>query len=241
MDISRPADLCEALRQAILLGEYPFGSRLKIDEIARRFGVSHMPVRKALLQLEGEQLVTATPNRGASVRAIDVEFVGNTYDVVIPLEALLTRRAAERMTPPVLARLTAMEAAFEDAGAGGDHVTITVANASFHQIINEHARNPEAARIVNRSQELLHAFRRAYGFDPQRLPGMIADHRSLLRAFADRDADGAGAIAAGHAAKARSDLIATIRVAEATPSRSPMQRPAHCIPAIARRRGPAAK
>ena len=216
MDISRPTDLCETLRRAILLGDYPFGSRLKIDEIARRFGVSHMPVRKALLQLEGEQLVTTTPHRGASVRSIDVEFVGNTYDIVIPLEALLTRRAAERMTPPVLERLTSAQAAFEDAASRHDDDAVIVINSGFHQIISEHAHNPEASRIVNRSQELLRAFRRAYGFDVTRVPGMVADHRSLLRAFADRDADGAAAIAAGHAAKARSDIIATIRAAAAT-------------------------
>ena len=207
----RPAELCEALRQAILLGEYPFGSRLKIDEIARRFGVSHMPVRKVLLQLEGEQLVTTTPNRGASVRAVDVDFAGNTYDIVIPLEALLTRRAAERMTPAILERLAAAEATLEAAAAAHDHDQVIATNVRFHQIINEHARNPEAARIVNRSQELLRAFRRTYGFDAMRVPGMIADHRSLLRAFSDRDADGAAAVAAGHAAKARGDLLATIR------------------------------
>ncbi len=211
MQLSRPADLCEALRQAILLGEYPFGSRLKIDDIARRFGVSHMPVRTALLQLEGEQLVTTSRHRGASVRAIDVEFAGNTYDIVIPLEALLTRRATEHMTRPALERLTAIEAGFEAAAARHDYAEVTAANEHFHQVINLQARNPEAARIVNRSQELLRAFRRAFGFDAARMPGMIADHRSLLRAFADRDADSAAAIAAGHAAKARSDLLATIR------------------------------
>jgi DNA-binding GntR family transcriptional regulator len=213
MDAFRPPDLCETLRHAILQGDYKFGTRLKIDEIARRFGVSHMPVRKALLQLEGEQLVTTSRNRGASVRAIDVEFVGNTYDIVIPLEALLTRRAAERMTPLVLERLTTKEAELEEAAARLDGAAVVAANVGFHAIISEHARNREAARIVDRSQELLRAIRRAFGFDPARLPGMIADHRSLLRAFADRDADGAAAVAAGHAAKARSDLIATIRAA----------------------------
>src|ERR1700760_1140384 len=115
MDSYRPTDLYEALRQAILEGDYKFGTRLKIDEIARRYGVSHMPVRQALPQLEGEQLVTTPRNRGASVRAIDAEFVGNTYDVVIPLEALLTRRATERMTPQALERLVAKEAELEAA------------------------------------------------------------------------------------------------------------------------------
>ena len=47
MEAGQDADLYLALRHAILRGDYAFGSRLKIDEIARRFGVSHMPVRKA--------------------------------------------------------------------------------------------------------------------------------------------------------------------------------------------------
>lgn len=214
----RPADLCEALRQAILSGEYKFGGRLKIDEVARRFGVSHMPVRQALLQLEGEQLVTTSPNRGATVRAIDVAFAGNAYDIVIPLEALLSRRAAERMAPPALDRLAAIEAAFEAAAARHDYPEALAANRRFHQAINDQASNPEAARIVNRSQELLRAFRHTFPFDAVRIPGMIADHRSLLRAFADRDPDSAAAIAAGHAAKARSDLLATISAAQGHPA-----------------------
>lgn len=204
-------NLSDALRRAILYGDYPFGSRLKIDEIARRYGVSHMPVRKALVQLQSERLVTAEPNRGASVRRIDVEFVGNTYDVVIPLEALLTRRAAARMTPAVLCRLTRIEEQLEAAAAAQENDEAVRLNACFHALINTRGANPEAEAIVNRSQELLRAFRGAYGYDPARLPGVIADHRSLLRAFADRDVEGAAAVAAGHAAKARSDLIATIR------------------------------
>src|SRR5450756_2020461 len=141
MDSYRPTDLCEVLRKAILQGDYKFGSRLKIDEIARRYGVSHMPVRQALLQLEGQQLVTTSRNRGASVRAIDVEFVGNTYDIVIPLEALLTRRAAERMTPQVLGRLTAKEAELEQAAARLDGAAVVATNTDFHTIISEHACN----------------------------------------------------------------------------------------------------
>ena len=212
MRVTRSAtDLSGMLRQAILYGDYPFGSRLKIDEIARRYGVSHMPVRKALLQLQGERLVTAEPNRGASVRRIDVEFVGNTYDVVIPLEALLTRRAAARMTPGVLRRLACVEEQLEAAAASLDQAEVVRMNARFHALINTRGANPEAEAIVNRSQELLRAFRRAYGYDAARLPGVIADHRSLLRAFSDEDAEGAAAVAAGHAAKARSDLIAAIR------------------------------
>jgi DNA-binding GntR family transcriptional regulator len=170
-----------------------------------------MPVRRALLQLEGERLVTTSPNRGASVRTADIESVGHTFDIVIVIEALLARRAVEHMTAEALGRLSQAEDAFERAVADLDEHAVVETNITFHQIISEQAGNREAAEIVDRNLKLLRAFRRAFGFDASRLPGVVADHRSLIRAFAERDAEGAAAIAAGHAAKARSDLIAAIR------------------------------
>ena len=130
MDLD-PSDLYHRLRQAILGGDYAFGSRLKIDEIARRYGTSHMPVRKALLQLEGDRLVITERNRGASVRAIDRASVRNVYDVVIPLESVLTRRAAENMTPATQADLAAIEQRFEDAAAAGDANAVADLNRRF--------------------------------------------------------------------------------------------------------------
>ncbi len=208
---THPTELCGALRQAILRGDYPFGMRLKIDELARRFGVSHMPVRRALLQLEGERLVTTSPNRGASVRTADIESVGHTFDIVIVIEALLARRAVENMTADALERLSKVEDELERAVDRLDQDAVVESNVTFHQVISKQAGNREAAEIVDRNLKLLRAYRRAFGFDVSRLPGVVADHRSLIRAFAERDADGAAAIAAAHAAKARSDLIAAIR------------------------------
>ena len=209
------SDLYRRLRQDILGGRYAFGSRLKIDEIARRYGTSHMPVRKALLQLIGDRLVTAEPNRGASVRAIDADSVANIYDVVIALEAVLTRRAAQRMTQATRARLASVEASFESAADARDPAAVADLNRQFHELINEQAANPDASHIVNRYQEMLRAFRRAYGFDPARLPGVVADHRALLGCFEAGDADRAAAIAAGHAAKACNDLMRAIAAAAA--------------------------
>jgi len=207
----RDADLYLALRQAILRGDYAFGSRLKIDEIARRFGVSHMPVRKALTQLSGDRLVTLSRNRGASVRCVDLQTVGNIYDIVIPLESLLARRTAERADDALVASLTRVETDFEDAAGRLDHEAVESLNQLFHEIIGRHSGNPDAADIVDRNQEMLRAIRRSYGFDAARLPGVISDHRALISALRERDAESAAAIGAGHAAKARSDLIATIR------------------------------
>jgi DNA-binding GntR family transcriptional regulator len=216
VDEERETDLYVTLRHAILRGEYAFGSRLKIDEIAQRFGVGHMPVRKALTQLSGDRLVTIARNRGASVRSVDLQTASNIYDVVIPLESLLARRAAERASVAMLDALAQTEEAFEAAAQQLDHNAVEPLNQKFHEIISKHSGNPDAAEIVNRNQEVLRAFRRAYGFNASRLPGTMADHRALISAFRERDIEGAAAIAAAHAAKARNDLIVTIRGSTAT-------------------------
>ena len=107
--------------------------------------------------------------------------------------------------------LTQVQAEFEAAAARLDHGAVASINQQLHEIIGQHSGNPDAAEIVNRNQEMLRAIRRMYGLDGTRLPGVISDHRALISAFRERDAESAAAIGAGHAAKARSDLIATIR------------------------------
>ena len=54
-------------------------------------------------------LVVQAPNRGARVRAVDVDFVRNIFDLRIAIEAMLARRAAERMEPPTIVMLEAAE------------------------------------------------------------------------------------------------------------------------------------
>ena len=130
---------------------------------------------------------------------------------MIPLESLLARRAAERADDGMVDALQRVEAEFEEAAGRLDHSAVVSVNQRFHEIIGQQSGNPDAAEIVNRNQEMLRAIRRMYGFDETRLPGVISDHRALISAFRQQDAESAAAIGAGHAAKARSDLISTIR------------------------------
>jgi DNA-binding GntR family transcriptional regulator len=210
----RPGMVYDRLRQDILEGALGFGARLKIDDIARRYGVSHMPVREALQRLQGEHLVVNVPNRGASVRAIDLKFVEDNYDIIMQIESLLARRAAERGGARLASSLEAAQRRMEDAAQAGDVAAAAVANGAFHDVINVAADNAQASEIAQRHLDLVNAFWRALGgYDPQRLPGVLADHRSLIRAIVDGNADVAAAIGLAHAAKARIDLIARMREA----------------------------
>ena len=63
-----PAGVYSKIREDIIEGNIPADSRLKIRDLAARYGVSTNPVREALQQLRGEGFVIITPNRGARVR-----------------------------------------------------------------------------------------------------------------------------------------------------------------------------
>jgi len=81
LPMARVPDIQQRIRDDILAGELAFGTRITTAELAQRYGVSQMPIREALRELRGEGLVTMEPNRGARVRAIDPDFVGNIFDI----------------------------------------------------------------------------------------------------------------------------------------------------------------
>jgi DNA-binding GntR family transcriptional regulator len=92
------------LRQGILSGALGGGRPLRQDEIAREFGVSRIPVREALRQLEGEGLVTFYPHRGATVSELSYEEATEIGEIRASSETLALKRALPNMTEEDLRR-----------------------------------------------------------------------------------------------------------------------------------------
>ena len=200
--------ICDRIRDDIVSGAVPLGSRLTLEWLSTRYRSGQMPVREALRQLQGEGLVVQTPNRGARVRGVDVDFVRNIFDIRIAIEAMLTRRAAERIKPKQIAALENVQVEFEACIAARDFMGALVANRTFHRIINGAADNPEASALLDRHWRLIAALWNVYGYGEERASGVISDHHQLIRAFATHDADVAACLAMAHAAKAKQDLLA---------------------------------
>lgn len=87
-----------SLRTDIMQGKLASEEPLRQDEIAARFGVSKIPVREALIQLEGEGLVTFYPNRGAVVSRLSPAEVDEIFVMRVALETTALRRAIPRLT-----------------------------------------------------------------------------------------------------------------------------------------------
>jgi len=213
----RPApDIQQRMRNDIVSGELAFGARLTIEDLALRYGVSHMPVREALRVLHGEGLVVIEPNRGARVRPIYRGFIEDVFDVRCAIETLLARRAAERRTSAHLVRLRAAAQRLESLVARGQHAGVPLANREFHAAINDAAGNPGALPIVDSHWLLLAALLKRYGYGDERFPRVIEEHQHLIYAIERHDAHSAALLMGAHIEKAKNNLLR--RAAESQPA-----------------------
>jgi len=214
----------EQLREEIIDGRLPPGARLKTAELAARYGLSQMPIREALLQLQGEGLVVLLPNRGATVRQLDARFVRNIFDIREGLEGWLTRQAATCIDAPRIARLRAIQAAIEAAMEARDlrgHVRL---NMLFHTTLLEATGNDEAIRLLDMHGYLIGAMRMRFGHRPGRGEAVCEEHRAMIDALARGDAQAVGAIHDRHIASARDDMLAAIAAAEAEEAQAAQKR-----------------
>jgi DNA-binding GntR family transcriptional regulator len=102
------------IREAILRGVYRPGERLNQDSIATTLGVSRMPVRASLRQLEGEGLLRIHPHRGATVSVLRPDEIAEIYEMRVLLESYLLERAIPHLTDAVLAELRELVAELEN-------------------------------------------------------------------------------------------------------------------------------
>src|ERR1700674_422115 len=88
----------ETLRKAILDRELTPGTRLVIDDLAKQLGVSPIPVREALQQLDSDGYVVIEPYLGARVAPIEVESVIEVFSLLETMEVVSSRAACQHMS-----------------------------------------------------------------------------------------------------------------------------------------------
>lgn len=89
--------IVKSLLAEVFEGRLRAGQRLVTQELAERFGLSHTPIREALIELAGIGIIDLLPNRGAVVRRVTSRDVREMYQVRSILESAATRRACGRI------------------------------------------------------------------------------------------------------------------------------------------------
>lgn len=204
----------ELIRQAIIDGRLSPGQRLKEEELARELGISRTPVREALLILQAEGLVEATPNRGATVRAHDAESLDDLYQLRALLEGYAARRAAARITDETIAALWASCERFAAVADESEVADLVKENLFFHNTILETAGSARLAAMVRKVIELPLVYRSYIWYSPGQRQISVHYHRQIARALEMRDAERAELVMKEHVFEARDLLVAHVRELE---------------------------
>jgi DNA-binding GntR family transcriptional regulator len=127
--------------ERILDGTYPAGARVVESQLAREFGTSQAPVREALRDLEGMQLIESAPHKGARVRRQDRERYLQSYPVRAVLEELAGREASTRISDAAVDAIAVELEGMRAAARETDVKAHLRHDIRFHEIIVEAAGN----------------------------------------------------------------------------------------------------
>ncbi len=145
---TKEEQVADFLREGIIAGRYPRGTRLKQQEIADLLKTSITPVREALKLLAAEGYVLGDSYRGAIVAPFDIASSNETLSLRVLLETQLVRGAVEHATAGDIGELRTLAAEFASAFAAGDNERARAANYRFHHRMFEIAAMPQTLHFV---------------------------------------------------------------------------------------------
>ena len=174
----------ERLRAAIYDGRLPCGMAIRQQELATLFGVSRMPVREALRQLEAQGLLKVVHHKGAVVAPLINHDSAETYALRMLLEC-----EALRLSVPLLEEVDFAFAqdCIERLERTSDYVEISRLNRAFHRTLYAHANNRRLLNLVDEGLIEEERFLR-FNLEAMGLRNMAQDdHRNMLQAARQRN------------------------------------------------------
>jgi DNA-binding GntR family transcriptional regulator len=175
------------LSAGILSGKYKPGDRLNESQIARELGISRIPVREALSQLQEQGLVQNRERRGMFVTNIGPEEVLQLLSLRIILEAEALRLAQARMTPEILTELEKLMAQMD--AWNGTLLEAAGLDLEFHRVLWKAAGNPYLERALNTVMIPLFAFMALEHVTKDVSRWRMGHHHVLLDAMMGRSGD----------------------------------------------------
>jgi len=182
---TKEEQVADYLRERIISGVFPRGSRLKQADIAEQLGLSITPVREALKLLEAEGYISGDSYRGARVVPFDASASAEILSLRLLLESQLVKAAAEKVVSKDLEDLRALADEFEEAFSSGDRAVARGVNYRFHRRLYDVAQLPQTLHFV----QILWA---RYPFDiinslENRGGEAVKEHDEILQTLASGD------------------------------------------------------
>lgn len=189
--------VCTAIRDDIVSGVYERGSRLTEELLARRYGVSRVPVREALRTLESEGFVVTRRHAGACVAEPTEQEAADLLEVKLLLEPLGAAWAAQRRTEAHLKVLRGLVKLGQERARRGEGEDLRSLGGWFHETLAQASGSPGLIALLT---QLRHKIAWMYAVEqPVRPVESWAEHGALVDAVARGDAERARGLAVQHA------------------------------------------
>ena len=193
------------LRDAIVRGELPPGTRLVLEVLSQRYHLSLTPIREALPVLEAEGLVVQLPHRGAIVAPMDQEEIKELYAIRGAMEALATREAVPHLTDRDLAEMAELLERME--GFAGDWEAFLDLDKRFHLVVYRAAGSQRWLETIETLWRRCTRYMVASTAVSGAIGAIRADHRQLLQACRRRDVGQAEALLLAHLSHSEQRLL----------------------------------
>nr|WP_202447696.1 GntR family transcriptional regulator [Streptomyces sp. SID5468] len=215
--------VCAAIRADIVSGHFAPGGRLTEELLAKRYGVSRVPVREALRALESEGFVRSRRHIGASVAEPTEQEARDLLEIRALLEPLGAARAASRRTEAQLRVLRGLVRLGRDRVRQGHLPELPALDAWFHETLAQASGSPSLAALLTQLRQKICWM---YAVEPAgRAAACWDEHGALTDAVVRGDAERARRLAALHVE--RSNALYRLRRRSRTP---PENAPSRNIP-----------
>jgi DNA-binding GntR family transcriptional regulator len=197
---------CDQIRTWIVTGHLAPGSRLVENLLADELGVSRIPVREALKQLQTEGFVDIAPRRGAVVAEVSMKEAEDLYEVRSALESFAARKAAQCHKPADLEQLERIVQDGREALRVEAWPELTRLNSAFHEAIAAATGNDHLVELM-----AAYGLKLAWIFSSsaqRRGAAAWNEHEGIISAIADGDAELAEVLAARHIVRSQREFAA---------------------------------
>lgn len=187
--VTKAEKVYQLIRESIMSGELPPTSKIVISRMASEFGVSNIPVREAIKQLEVEGLVEIKPHVGVHVAAFDAQLLRELYPLRMLLEGYAARLSAERCTPTDIKRFRSHIIIMEKAIRRGDMTSMGRLNHDFHLDLYRVGGNQRLLGYIDDMWQKTAMAHIVFRLEPSRAKSSNKEHIAIIDAIEQGEGD----------------------------------------------------
>ena len=174
------------LKGDIVSGKLSPGERIVIAKVSQTLGVSAMPIRAALKELQKDGLIEIIPYAGATVKKLDGREYSEISSIRMLLEPYAAELAAQHMTDEDIRELELIVREMERYASEQDNAAYSDMNTKFHAFINSHCGNKTLSALIEQLTNQSKITRQFYALRSDRIIESLEEHRKILTLLRER-------------------------------------------------------